>query len=39
MRDPRAGGEHVQMLIRLGYGPEAGWVSPRWPARDVLDDG
>jgi len=36
LRDPRAGREHVQMLIRFGYGPE-GPATPRRPARDVLD--
>nr|WSX72765.1 nitroreductase family protein [Streptomyces sp. NBC_00899]WSX81167.1 nitroreductase family protein [Streptomyces sp. NBC_00899] len=37
LRDPRGGGRHVQMLIRLGYGPE-GPASPRRPVRDVLED-
>lgn len=38
LRDPHAGGEHVQMLIRLGYGQE-GPATPRRPVRDVLGDG
>ncbi|WUH89508.1 hypothetical protein OG900_04630 [Streptomyces sp. NBC_00433] len=36
LRDPREGAGHVQMLIRLGYGPE-GPASPRRPVGDVLD--
>lgn len=38
LRDPRAGHEHVQMLIRFGYGPH-GPATPRRPAREVLDTG
>jgi nitroreductase len=38
LRDPRGGSEHVQMLIRFGYGPE-GPATPRRPVRDVLDTG
>ncbi|NUS10674.1 MAG: hypothetical protein HOY69_04590 [Streptomyces sp.] len=38
LRDPRAGHQHVQMLIRFGYGPD-GPATPRRPARDVLDAG
>ena len=38
LRDPRAGTGHVQMLIRLGYGPD-GPASPRRPVSDVLDTG
>ncbi|UWE10530.1 Acg family FMN-binding oxidoreductase [Actinacidiphila bryophytorum] len=38
LRDPRGGHEHVQMLIRFGYGPE-GPATPRRPVRDVLDTG
>ncbi|CAG7613631.1 Acg family FMN-binding oxidoreductase [Actinacidiphila bryophytorum] len=38
LRDPRSGTGHVQMLIRLGYGPE-GPASPRRPVPDVLDSG
>jgi hypothetical protein len=38
LRDPRSGIGHVQMLIRLGYGPE-GPASPRRPIPDVLDSG
>jgi nitroreductase len=38
LRDPRGGEQHVQMLLRLGYGPEPP-ASPRRPARDVLDTG
>ncbi|GAA3023574.1 nitroreductase family protein [Kitasatospora albolonga] len=37
-RDPGQGPEHVQMLIRLGYGPE-GTPTPRLPATDVLEPG
>lgn len=36
--DPRTGMGHVQMLIRLGYGPD-GPASPRRPIADVLDSG
>lgn len=32
LRDPRRGGGNVQMLLRLGYGPE-GAPSPRGPVR------
>ncbi|MEZ0067216.1 nitroreductase [Streptacidiphilus sp. MAP12-20] len=35
LRDPRSGPEHVQMLIRLGYGPE-GPATPRASATDSL---
>ncbi|MBM9504288.1 Acg family FMN-binding oxidoreductase [Actinacidiphila acididurans] len=35
LRDPRGGPEHVQMLVRLGYGPD-GPPTPRRPAREVL---
>ncbi|GAA1186086.1 nitroreductase [Kitasatospora gansuensis] len=35
-RDPAQGPEHVQMLIRLGYGPE-GTPTPRLPVSEVLD--
>ncbi|WNI14336.1 Acg family FMN-binding oxidoreductase [Actinacidiphila sp. ITFR-21] len=38
LRDPRGGTEHVQMLIRLGYGAD-GPASPRRPAQDVLASG
>jgi hypothetical protein len=38
LRDPRSGTGHVQMLIRLGYGPE-GSATPRRPVSDVLDIG
>lgn len=38
LRDPRGGAEHVQMLIRFGYGPE-GPATPRRAVRDVLDTG
>ncbi|MFF6961502.1 Acg family FMN-binding oxidoreductase [Streptomyces sp. NPDC008317] len=38
LRDPRGGMEHVQMLIRLGYGPE-GPATPRRPVADVTDAG
>ncbi|WP_225850456.1 hypothetical protein [Streptomyces sp. HPF1205] len=38
LRDPRGAYEHVQMLIRFGYGPE-GPASPRRPVREVLDAG
>ncbi|WP_333766738.1 Acg family FMN-binding oxidoreductase [Streptomyces sp. IBSBF 2435] len=36
LREPGAGRGYVQMLIRLGYGPE-GPASPRRPVHDVLD--
>jgi hypothetical protein len=36
LRDPREGAGHVQMLIRLGYGPE-GPASPRRPVDEVID--
>nr|WP_280689541.1 nitroreductase family protein [Kitasatospora sp. GAS204B] len=36
LRDPRHGPGHVQMLIRLGYGPE-GAPTPRAPVAEVLD--
>lgn len=36
LRNPREGHEHVQMLIRLGYGPETP-AAPRRPVRDVLE--
>ncbi|MFI2414377.1 Acg family FMN-binding oxidoreductase [Streptomyces sp. NPDC018947] len=35
-RDPRAGMGHVQMVLRLGYGPR-GPGTPRRPVRDVLE--
>lgn len=35
-RDPVAGRGHVQMVLRLGYGP-AGPATPRRPVEDVLD--
>ncbi|QOV34052.1 nitroreductase family protein [Streptomyces ferrugineus] len=35
-RDPMAGRGHVQMVLRLGYGPQ-GPATPRRPVRDVLD--
>ncbi|GAA1220707.1 nitroreductase family protein [Kitasatospora nipponensis] len=38
LRDPAEGPGHVQMLVRLGYGPQ-GAVTPRTPVADVLDDG
>lgn len=37
LRDPRAGTGHVQMLVRLGYGPE-GPAGPRRPVGDVLHE-
>ncbi|SFE45418.1 Nitroreductase family protein [Actinacidiphila alni] len=37
LRDPRDRMEHVQMLIRLGYGPD-GPASPRRPAAQVTDE-
>ncbi|MGW7365840.1 Acg family FMN-binding oxidoreductase [Streptomyces sp. NPDC054841] len=36
VRDPGAAMGHVQMVIRLGYGPE-GPATPRRPVTDVLD--
>lgn len=36
VRDPTSAMAHVQMVIRLGYGPE-GPPTPRRPAADVLD--
>lgn len=36
LRDVRSGPQHVQMLIRLGYGPE-GAPTPRRPVAAVLD--
>jgi hypothetical protein len=36
LNDPEGSRGHVQMLIRLGYGPE-GPATPRRPIRDVLD--
>jgi hypothetical protein len=38
LRDPRGGRGHVQMLIRLGYGPD-GPATARRPVREVLDSG
>ena len=35
-RDPGSGTGHVQMVLRLGYGPR-GVVTPRRPVADVLD--
>ncbi|MFF6783728.1 Acg family FMN-binding oxidoreductase [Streptomyces sp. NPDC012510] len=35
-RDPGLGTGHVQMVLRLGYGPR-GPATPRRPVRDVLD--
>ncbi|MDT7839910.1 Acg family FMN-binding oxidoreductase [Streptomyces justiciae] len=35
-RDPVTGRGHVQMVLRLGYGPQ-GPATPRRPVRDVLD--
>lgn len=35
VRDPKAAMSHVQMVIRLGYGPE-GPATPRRPVHDVL---
>ncbi|MGW3658253.1 Acg family FMN-binding oxidoreductase [Streptomyces sp. NPDC005151] len=35
-RDPVEGRGHVQMVLRLGYGPQ-GPSTPRRPVRDVLD--
>lgn len=36
VRDPGSAMGHVQMVIRLGYGPE-GPVTPRRSVSDVLD--
>ena len=36
LRDPRGGHGYVQMLARLGYGPE-GPATPRRSVKDVLD--
>ncbi|WP_432092412.1 Acg family FMN-binding oxidoreductase [Streptomyces sp. bgisy100] len=36
LRDPVSGAGHVQMVLRLGYGPE-GAPTPRRPVREVLD--
>ncbi|MGV9246000.1 Acg family FMN-binding oxidoreductase [Streptomyces sp. NPDC003710] len=36
VRDPRSAMGHVQMVIRLGYGPE-GHPTPRRPVAEVLD--
>lgn len=38
LRDPRGPREHVQMLIRLGYGPE-GPATPRRSAAEVTEAG
>lgn len=35
-RDPVVGRGHVQMVLRVGYGPQ-GPATPRRPVRDVLD--
>ena len=35
-RDPEWGRGHVQMIVRLGYGPQ-GPATPRRPVRDVLE--
>ncbi|MEU3459325.1 nitroreductase family protein [Streptomyces sp. NPDC006733] len=35
LRDSSGGPSHVQMLLRLGYGPQSA-ASPRIPAREVL---
>lgn len=37
LRDPRGGMEHVQMLVRLGYGPE-GPATPRRPAEVTVTE-
>jgi nitroreductase len=37
LNDARSGPAHVQMLIRLGYGP-AGPATPRRPARELRED-
>jgi hypothetical protein len=37
LRDRATGNEHVQLLIRLGYGPE-GATTPRQSAAEALDD-
>ncbi|MBD0424672.1 nitroreductase family protein [Streptomyces sp. TRM S81-3] len=36
LRDPMTGTGHVQMVLRLGYGPP-GPATPRRPVREVLD--
>ncbi|SDT82177.1 hypothetical protein SAMN05216371_7013 [Streptomyces sp. TLI_053] len=36
LRDPADGPRHVQLVLRLGYGP-AGAATPRRPVEDVLD--
>ncbi|MET8629165.1 hypothetical protein ABZW30_36450 [Kitasatospora sp. NPDC004669] len=36
LRDPAEGPAHVQLVLRLGYGP-SGATSPRRPVEDVLD--
>lgn len=36
LRDARTGPSHVQMLVRLGYGP-AGHATPRLEVQEVLD--
>jgi nitroreductase len=36
LRDPRSGPEHVQMIVRLGYGPD-GPPTPRATAHTTLD--
>lgn len=36
LRDPASGTGHVQMVLRLGYGPH-GPKTPRRPAWEVLD--
>ncbi|GAA4894399.1 Acg family FMN-binding oxidoreductase [Streptomyces coeruleoprunus] len=36
LRDPVTGTGHVQMVLRLGYGPK-GPATPRRPVREVLD--
>jgi hypothetical protein len=38
LRDVHSGPSHVQMLIRLGYGPE-GPATPRQPASEALEGG
>lgn len=38
LRDPVSGSGHVQMVLRLGYGPR-GPRTPRRPVRDVLTIG
>ncbi|GAB1332125.1 hypothetical protein ACE1SV_64640 [Streptomyces sennicomposti] len=37
IRDPVSSMAHVQMVIRLGYGPEGGPARPRRPVADLLD--